>query len=84
MLLNAVPHNTTDELDEEIMRYWAGFKNGKLFHNAVDCGSAGEFLVPALYVNKKDAIRERDGWKKFDEIRRVEVKEINRAESEKT
>lgn len=62
------------------MRYWAGFKNGKLFNETVGC-SEGDFLVPCLYVSKKVAERERKEYKKFDELRRVEVKEINQAES---
>lgn len=59
------------------MRYYAGFKNGKLFHETVGC-SDGDFQVPALYVNKKAAERERDDHDKFDEIRLVEVKEVRK------
>lgn len=58
-----------------LKKYWAGFKDGKLFNEIVGCDD-GDFLVPALYVSKKVAERERDENKKFDEVRRVEVNEI--------
>ena len=57
------------------MRYWAGFKDGRLFNETID-SEDGDFLVPCLYISKVVAQRELKQFKKFDELRRVEVKEI--------
>ena len=59
------------------MKYWAGFKDGKLFDDTIGCDH-GDFTQPALFSDKKVAERERTEYKKFDEIRRVEVKEITK------
>lgn len=57
------------------MKYWAGFKDGKLLDETIGC-DGGDFTQPALYSNKKVAEHERAEYKKFDEIRRVQIIEI--------
>lgn len=63
------------------MRYYAGLKDGKIYHETIGSDD-GDFLSPSLYVSKEVAERELAEFKKFDEIRRVEVKEIQARESD--
>ena len=57
------------------MIYWAGYKNGKLVDQPVWC-TDGDFYQPALYTSKKDAERQMKANKEFNEIRKVEIKEL--------